>query len=214
MKDLLMTAFDVRAYQVEGPGWLDAERYDIAAKVPPGTTQEQVTGMWQNLLTERFAMKLHHESREFQVDELTIAKGGSKLQNTIQDPAEMLQLGPPQLKNGALLSPGFVLSIFPGANGAARFLVTARAQTVPSLAARLTNQNGRPIIDKTGLTGMYDFTLSFAASLPGVPQSPANDSEPDFATALEEQLGLKLVPSRAKLDVVVIDSAERLPSSN
>jgi uncharacterized protein (TIGR03435 family) len=73
-----MTAFDVKAYQISGPEWLASERYDIIAKVSPGTTNEQVMIMWQNLLSQRFGVALHRESREFNVEELVIAKSGSK----------------------------------------------------------------------------------------------------------------------------------------
>ncbi len=68
--DLLMTAYDVRNYQIRGPAWLESERYDVLARVPPGATKEQVRAMWQNLLAERFGLALHHEPREFRVDEL------------------------------------------------------------------------------------------------------------------------------------------------
>ena len=77
-----MTAYDVKAYQVSGPAWLDTERYDVAVKVRAGATKDQVKVMWQNLLAERFGVKVHHESKEFQVEELVIAKGGPKLKET------------------------------------------------------------------------------------------------------------------------------------
>jgi uncharacterized protein (TIGR03435 family) len=75
LRDLLMTAYDMKTYQVNGPAWLDTERYDIVARVPAGATKEQVNAMWQKLLTERFGVVLHHESREFQLEELVIGKG-------------------------------------------------------------------------------------------------------------------------------------------
>lgn len=73
---MLISAYDVKAYQVSGPAWFGTERYDIAAKVPERATEEQVRVMWQNLLAERFGVMLHHESKEFQVEELVVAKGG------------------------------------------------------------------------------------------------------------------------------------------
>ena len=101
-----MTAYDVKPYQVSGPDWLDTERYDIAAKVPAGATKEQVNAMWQSLLAERFGVTLHHESKEFQVEELVIGRGGHKLKESAEDPAAPLPPGPPQMdKNGALTSP-------------------------------------------------------------------------------------------------------------
>jgi uncharacterized protein (TIGR03435 family) len=85
----------VKGYQISGPAWLASERYDIAAKVPAGATQEQVDVMWQNLLLERFGLRLHHESKEFKVEELVVAKGGPKLKETAQDPTAPLPPGPP-----------------------------------------------------------------------------------------------------------------------
>ena len=108
MRNLLMTAYDVDAYQVSGPTWLGSERYDIVAKVPPGATKEQVNVMWRNLLAERFGVTLHHESKEFQVEELVVAKGGSKLKATAEDLTAPLPPGPPKLVNGELSGPGMI----------------------------------------------------------------------------------------------------------
>src|ERR1700722_14167194 len=88
LKGMLMTAYDVKNYQVTGPAWLDTERYEIAAKVAEGATKEQVRAMWRNLIAERFRVTLHHESKEFQVEELVIAKGGSKLKESTEEASE------------------------------------------------------------------------------------------------------------------------------
>src|SRR4051812_2857226 len=108
LMNLLTTAYDVKAYQVSGPEWLAIQRYDIALKVAAGATREQVRTMWQNLLTERFGVVLHRESREFRVEELVIAKGGAKLKETAEDLSVPSLPGPPQFKDGALVSPGLV----------------------------------------------------------------------------------------------------------
>ena len=79
MKDVLTIAYDVKDYQINGPGWLGTERYDILVKVPADTTSEQVNIMWQNLLAERFGLMLHHAPKEFQVEELVVGKNGAKL---------------------------------------------------------------------------------------------------------------------------------------
>lgn len=223
-KSLLMTAYDVKSYQLSGPAWLDTERYDIAAKVPADATREQVNVMWQNLLAERFGVTVHHESREFQVEELVVARGGSKLKETTVDPTAPLPPGPPrQDKNGGLISPGMVTTIFPGPNRAS-FRTVARAQPLSQLTAMLGNQIRRPVLDKTGLSGKYDFNLEYTLDLGGlglpVPPpgqaGPDHDSEPgpDLAAAVQQQLGLRLVASKAKLDVLVIDKAERAPTDN
>jgi uncharacterized protein (TIGR03435 family) len=86
LKVLLTEAYDVKPYQVSGPAWLDTERYDIVAKVPPDATKEQVKVMWQNLLTDRFGVTLHRTSKVFPVDEMVPAKGGAKLTETTLDP--------------------------------------------------------------------------------------------------------------------------------
>jgi uncharacterized protein (TIGR03435 family) len=86
LKVLLTEAYDVKPYQVSGPAWLDTERYDIVAKVPAGTTKEQVKVMWQNLLADRFGVTLHRVSKVFPVDEMVPAKGGAKVKETTLDP--------------------------------------------------------------------------------------------------------------------------------
>jgi uncharacterized protein (TIGR03435 family) len=224
-RGLLMTAYGLKTYQITGPAWLDTERYDIVAKVPPGATKQQVNVMWQNLLAERFGLRVHHEPKEFQVEELVIARGGSKLKDTAWDPATPLPPGPPQRKDGELLSPGAVVTIFPGPNAKAH--MAAKAQPLSKLADMLGNDLRRPVLDKTGLTGLYDFNLDYRIDLSGFPLPPgapapspdaptagASDPGPDFAAAVQQQLGLRLVAGRANLDVLVIDKAERVPSEN
>jgi uncharacterized protein (TIGR03435 family) len=221
LRALLMTAYDVKTYQLNGPAWLNTERYDIVAKVPAGATKEQVNVMWQKLLAERFGVVLHHESREFEVEELVVDKGGSKLKETDWDPASPLPPGPPQRdKNGGLTSPGQVNTISPRENGASIHAV-AKAQPISQLTATLTNVLNHPVLDKTGLTGKYDYTLDYVVSqgvlpLPGPAGAPGNVSDPgpDVAAAVQQQLGLKLVRSKATLDVVVIDKAEKTPTAN
>jgi uncharacterized protein (TIGR03435 family) len=229
LRVLLMTAYDVKTYQVSGPTWLNTERYDIVAKVPAGATKEQVNVMWQNLLAERFGVVLHHESKEFQVDELVVDKGGSKLKDTAWDSATPLPPGPPQRdKNGGLASPGQVNIISPREGGASVHTV-AKAQPISQLTATLGNMLNRPVLDKTGMAGKYDYTLDYmidqgpalplAASgqpgpAPAAAPGSASEPGPDLAAAVQQQLGLRLVRSRATLDVVVIEKAEKIPTAN
>jgi uncharacterized protein (TIGR03435 family) len=223
LRNLLMTAYDVKAYQLSGPEWLATQRYDIIAKVPAGTTKEQVMIMWQNLLTQRFGVALHRESREFNVEEMVIAKSGSKLKDTAEDLLVPSLPGPPELKDGTLVSPGLVTMMYPGAVRKARSI--ARAQPMTKLTEMLGNYLDRPVVDKTGLTGRYDFTLDYtlsglppspgqAAPAPGTPADGASDPGPDLIAAVQQQLGLRLVRSRATLAVLVIDKAEKIPVAN
>jgi uncharacterized protein (TIGR03435 family) len=216
---LLMTAYGVKEYQISGgPNWLDSERYDIAVTVPQGATKEQVNIMWQKLLAERFGLMLHHESKEFQVEELVIAKGGSKLKETTLDAAALIDPGPPKFKDYELTGPGYVTTLM--IDGHAH--TVAKGQSLSRLISALGNTLHRPVLDKTGLTGKYDFSLEFRIDPRGLglppggangPEAPA-DPGPDLATAVEQQLGLRLVAGKAKLDVLVIDKVEKTPSEN
>jgi uncharacterized protein (TIGR03435 family) len=228
LKSMLVTAYDVKAYQINGPAWLDTERYDVVAKVPAGATKQQVKVMWQNLLAERFGVKLHHQPKEFQVEELVIAKDGPKLKETTWDPATPLPPGPPKSKGGQLFSPGAVVTIFPGPTAKAHLV--AKAQPMSKLADMLGNDLRLPVLDRTGLTGLYDFNLDYTIDLSGFvlpppppgaptpaaapPGNNASDPGPDFATVVQQQLGLKLVATKANLDVLVIDQAEKVPTAN
>ena len=216
--DLLMTAYDVRNYQISGPAWLQTERYDVIAKIPASATKEQVQVMWQNLLAERFGLMLHHDPREFRVDELVIAKGGAKLKESAEDAAAVMAGKPPELKDGKTSGAGMIVTLNPGANGANAHAY-AKAMPMSRLTSLLGNVVNVPVLDKTGLGGYYDFTLEFTAMLPGAPPPApggdgANDPGPDLDAALQQQLGLRLVGSKAKLDVIVIDRADKLPTAN
>jgi uncharacterized protein (TIGR03435 family) len=173
---------------------------------------------------------LHHESKEFKVEELVVAKSGHKLKESAEDPTAPPPTGPPQFgKNGELISPGLVTMITAGSNGPSAHTV-AKGQPLSKLTTMLGNQLNRPVLDKTGLTGNYDFKLDFTPDLSGLPIPPlpagqpgpgpaavapsASEPGPDLAAAVQQQLGLKLVASKAKLDVVVIDKAEKVPTDN
>jgi uncharacterized protein (TIGR03435 family) len=219
--DMLMTAYEVKTFQISGPSWMSSERYNVVAKVPEKSTKEQVNVMWQNLLAERFGVVLHHESKEFQVEELVVGKDGHKLKDTtVEDPnAE----GPPKMENGVLKGPGFVTMIRMGSGGPSAHTV-AKAQNLSRLLVLVGNNVGRPVLDKTGLTGKYDFELEYTPNIPpgqllppgGAPAPADTASEPglNIADALQKQLGLRLIANKAKLDVLVIDNAEKAPTAN
>ncbi len=248
---LLMRAYDVQLDQIHGPDWLgngSTNAYTVTATMPPDTTIEQFRVMLQNLLAERFQMKLHHETRDFPGYDLIVANGGSKLKVTTQDrdlaePELAMRVGNPlQLPAG----PGQSLR-----KGQGTYQAQFQARSVPEFAQYLgdmlhdaTGENAAAphprIVDKTGLSAKYDFTLAFdcrgctglagmspavRAAMPGVPEGPeappsgsANDPGsglPDIFTALEKQLGLKLVKLKnVPIDVLVIDHVEKLPTGN
>jgi uncharacterized protein (TIGR03435 family) len=216
LRDLIVRAWSVNAYQVIGPDWIslppragEAGRYDVIANVPAGATREQATMMWRNLLTDRFAVVLHHASKEFAAKDLVVVKSGAKLTRSTIEPAapalETSDLTKDQVtldKAGCieLIAPAIVAYATNGPNGMSECM-SARGQSISQLAIRLSERYGRPVVDKTGLTGTYDFTIR-------------SGREMDFADDMQRQLGLKLVDSKATVEVIVIDKANKMPSEN
>lgn len=220
--ELLMLVF--RAYglryeddiEVKGPAWADTTQFDVEANVPPGTTSDQFRKMLQNLLAERFQLQVHHVTRVASVYELTVARNGPKLTQAAGGsgadsvgPAG----GPGKVDSNdfPILPPGQRnVACQHGPEGSH---CTFRMQTMETLAERLSlpNMANRRVVNKTGLTGLYDFTLYYGAV--GRPIDGLDDSAPSIEVALQDQLGLKLTSSRASIDVLVIDSA-KVPTEN
>lgn len=229
---LLSIAYDVKNFQITGPSWLESEHYDITAKVPEGATKEQTNVMLQNLITERFHLVLHHETKEMQGYELVPNKTGVKVKASTPEPDAAIPGGPPPSGPPARDANGF-----PKLNGRG-FLVmmdmtpkgpvaklSAKDQPMSELVKMLGNQLRRPIVDKTGLTGKYDFNLEYApdmAGMGGPPPPPgggpaptgADESGPDITTAVREQLGLKLDSKKLPVDILIIDKADKVPTEN
>jgi len=175
--EMIRYAYNVRPYQVIGPAWLEEEHYDVEARSGANATADQLRQMLQSLLVTRFRLTIHHDSKDFTVYEMTVAKGGPKM---------------PEAKD---------LSNFTPAAG--RDYSIVHVGTAQGLARVLSNRNPSepPILDKTGLTGTYQFALSIE---PGQ----------DLPSAVQEQLGLKLTPKKTPTEILVIDHAEKLPIAN
>jgi len=221
MKNLLMTAYGLPINQVSGPPWIDSERYDITAKVPPGATKEQVNVMLQNLLADRFKLVVHLETKDLPVYELVVGRNGSKLKLYVEDPkAPKFEPGVPFAKDkdgNPIPRPGsLIMSMSPE-----RRRVTASKQPVSKLAEMLAVQLGRPFVDKTGLVGDYDYSIAFLMEgSNGAPReevtgivSPDPDA-PSLLVAVQEQLGLRLEPKRGPVEVLVVDRGEKTPTEN
>jgi len=209
--DLIVIAYHVELFQVSSKLPLDRDEFDLAARVPAGATKDEFRVMLRNLLIERFHIKVHIESREFPALEMVIAKGGAKLgadaatRLASKDDFPQLTPGKPALAARNSTSRGHILTRIRG-----------QQQPVSRLAEFLRSAEPRPIIDKTGLTGNYDFALEFSSELPnGLPDSASEPAgAPDLNTALREQLGLQLVAKKLPFDVVVVESVDRLPTEN
>ncbi len=216
------TAEQTREVRAHLPGWAFTDRYSIDARAPGNPTKDQMRLMMQSLLAERFKLAAHFETREVPVFALTLVKAG-KLGPKLVAHAD----GPPCDRPGP--SPGRGLVGFPPgcdslvvlrrANGALR-LAGYRNATMDMLANSLYILDlGRPVVDQTGLSGRFDYTIEWAPEPTGAPPSDspgAVPSEPLGATAvpaLRDQLGLKLESTKASLPILVIDHVER-PSEN
>jgi uncharacterized protein (TIGR03435 family) len=206
------------------PKWAANDRYSIEARAASGNpTKDQMRLMVQSLLADRFQLATHFDARDAPVFELRLAKAG-QLGPKLVSHAD----GPPCDKPGT--SPGEGLPGFPfdchslsaiPKPGTVLVLVGSRDVTMDVLAGALSSLIsaglGRPVIDKTGLTGRFDFTLEWAHEprAPAATDSPAPSAPvgPTPIEALRDQLGLRLEPAKASLPVLVIDHVER-PSEN
>jgi uncharacterized protein (TIGR03435 family) len=171
LRTLLARAYDVKNFQIVGPPWLDSERYAITATMPPDTTKEQFRIMLQNLLTERFKLTLHRETKELPMFALVVAKNGPKMKESaeVPPPADGDNPGPPLPAQPKVGPDGFpILPQLAGRPGIFNIMMPGRArmigqqQTMQDLASRLTDQLSRPVKDETGLKAKYDFTVTFA----------------------------------------------------
>lgn len=191
---LMFGAYDLYTEdQVSGlPGWAFSSQFDVEAKMDDlalatfqKLTQEdqarQLHLMNQSLLADRFKLKIHHENKERSIYALVIAKGGAKL------------------TSDATWSGGM--------SGGGR--IEYRGAPIDYFIRSLSSEVGRTVVDKTGLTGTYDFIVKFAPD----EMQGSNDSEPSLFTALEEQLGLRLVSTKGLVDTIVVDHVEK-PSAN
>ena len=216
LRSLLYVAwFGMGSDQITSPPWFGSEKFDIVAKIPRGTSLEQFRLMLQNLLADRFHMVIHHSTKEFQGYELVVGKNGPKMKESSQADSSMVDQpasGPPAAPDAKgdlrLTRPGMVFL----SRGQSTHLM-AKAQTPSDLAPYLGNFLHSHVVDKTGLTGRYDFTLDFAQDATG-PADLAADSAPAIPVALQDQLGLKLEPKKVLLDTVTVDSADRVPTEN
>jgi uncharacterized protein (TIGR03435 family) len=215
---LLRIAYDALPFRISGPAWLSAQTYDIEATLPPTTTKEQFHRMLADLLSQRFHLTLHHEVRETSGYELVIAKGNPAFTPS----TENAESGPGNFTktdaNGfpVLEHPGvaMTMAMLPNAKTPSVFF-TARAQSLAGLVQMLAEELRRPVTDRTGLAGKYDYRFEFAPQTGGAPDAdPGGDSGPDVFSAVQSQLGLKLIAKKVPVDMLIIDSADKVPTGN
>ena len=236
---LLTTAYGVSEYQISGPAWLvkagylDADRFEIIATLPAGTTKAQYLLMLQDLLMERFHLKVHGAQVEAPVYELVIGKNGPKLKESSvradvsEHEADMLQaiknndfskLGPIGKDGFHAMAPGYP-AVQPMVRGD-RMLCRFVSYSMPAFAAWLADDVKSLVQDRTGLKGVYDFDIEFQRRLQAAPAGAdggalsGDEGAPDLFGAVQSQLGLKMVGRKGQVEMLVVDSADRAPSAN
>jgi uncharacterized protein (TIGR03435 family) len=193
LKAVLLSAFPIQEAQlIGGPEWLATDRFDIVAKASTSTPDADLHVMLQNLLIQRFSMKMHVETRSLPIYALTLARADR-------------QIGPDM----HVLDPGSGVKVGAQASGGFGATNMHLFTSMEGLAGALSRLLGRSVVDRTGLNGGFELTCRY--TLPGAPAAADSDSAqraPEIFTALQEQLGLKLEATRGPVEVLVIDSVE------
>ena len=203
VKKLITYAYQVHDFQiVGGPDWAGTDLWNIQSKTdggntpPPPITDLTPPGpfalMVQSILQDHFQLKIHREVRELPVYEMVVAQGGPKIRLADNQPPP-----PPPLSSGVARGTYFI-----GGNRAGMGF-EGNAIPLDRLVNILSTETGRTVIDKTGLQGLYDMQMEWTPNSARIP----------LATALEEELGLRLVSARGPVEVLVIDHVQR-PSEN
>jgi uncharacterized protein (TIGR03435 family) len=217
VRPIITFAYQLASYQlVGGPGWLTTDRYDLIAKmdgtadstpaVPGANEPSPMQLALRHLLEDRFKLRVHRETRELDIYALVMAKPGGGpgpgLKPTTVDCAAAIAAAQRRPGPAAPDQPFCGIGMGPG---------RLRFGGLPSasLPAAFSGPSGRMVIDRTGLTGSWDFELTFAPENRGPDAPPADPNAPSFFTAIQEQLGLKLEPTKGPVEVVVIDSIEK-----
>jgi uncharacterized protein (TIGR03435 family) len=196
LKNLIALAYDLNPRTISGgPGWMESQYFNIEAVIPGDVRPErsEQMQMLRALLVERFGLKFHREEKEFAIYELSVAKGGPKLKAAAKPD------DPPQLYG----------VVYPG-----KIEVPAKSVTMDDFVAMLQRATlDKPTVNKTGLTGKYDFDLVWAQDETQyggeVPKAPDDAQSPPLFTAVQEQLGLKLRATRGMVSAMVVDEAEK-----
>jgi uncharacterized protein (TIGR03435 family) len=200
VRDLIVYAYSLKPYQISGAAaWISNDRFDIQAKAggEAEPSKEQTREMVQSLLAGRFHLSFHRARRDIPVYALGVAKKGPKLKES----------GAPEsfVRFISQRRPVLQLAVIKGT-----IAQLAELLSMYSVSFRIDGPPGRPIVDRTGLTGQYDFTLTW---IPDDQIPPPGSDVLTLSSALQEQLGLRLEPANAPIETLVIDHAEK-PDAN
>jgi uncharacterized protein (TIGR03435 family) len=186
LKRFIERAYNAKTFQVTGPDWMEDVHFDIVAKYPPETKDDDRSLMLRTLLEDRFKLAVHRETKDMSGYALMVAKSGFKLK-----PVE----------------PGGSST---NSEGGRIQKLTAKKTSISYLAELVGRNLGEMVVDKTGIEGVYDFEFRWTTD----DQRPDADGTPSLFTALQEALGLRLQPQKVPVEIVVVDHVERMPTEN
>lgn len=219
---LVLTAYDLPIYRLSDPDDRLMPLVEVEAKMPVDTTRDQFNAMLRNLLADRLGLKVHWISKEIEMYSLAVAKGGSKLKPAASGLAQATDDGCAGA-NCRLGSDGFPIpppgsSSWVGAGPGGKMVMRGHNQTVEELIRAIGPRTlDGPLIDATGLTGKYDYTVSWSMTAQTAALNPLTTVEPDgpnIFEAVERQLGLKIEKKRGPVQVLVVDSVDNKPTGN
>ena len=196
LMSLIESAYSVKEYQIlDAPGWMSSERWNLEGELTQPVSMFSYPQLLQPVLADRYHLKIRRETRAMPIYSLVIAKGGLKLKLAAKDAKQGTRYGN---------------------------MIVCERYDIRRLAFDLTGNLNMPVVDKTGLTGIYDMNLKWTPD-PARPafgdvrdpaELPAPDpSRPEIFTAIKEQLGLELKAEKGPVDVIVIEHADR-PTPN
>jgi uncharacterized protein (TIGR03435 family) len=194
LKRLVAEAYHLQLNQVLGPGWLGQNEYDVEARTAGASTREQMALMLRSLVAEWFKLAQHSETREMHVYELVIGKSGAKIR-ALND-GETVKAGAGFHFHGDLRQFADLLAV----------QLSIPAPDNPSEPARAST-SPIPVVDKTGLQGVFDFSVDIHPEL-------GTDMFTSWQRALEDQLGLRIESRKGNVAVLVVDGAARIPTEN
>jgi uncharacterized protein (TIGR03435 family) len=215
LRDCIRGAYRVRDFQIVGPDWMTRARFEISAKLPPGASAEQIPEMLQALLAERFKLEVRREMKEQNVYALMAGNGGAKLKPTEvkTDNNSLKALGPDGKPRDLMMfatPPGVVV-------------ITTPSASLASLVGLMSRFTARPVVDMTGIEGLYDFKLIFApeingnliaGGIPG-PDGAATSVEPAPSVVdAVKQYGLRLEARKAPVEMLIVTHLEKTPTEN
>jgi uncharacterized protein (TIGR03435 family) len=208
MRDAIRGAYKVREFQVVGPDWMSTLRFELDAKLPAGANTDNIPEMFQSLLEERFKLTWRRDPKEMLVYVLLPGKDGPKLKTAQITPNnQVMAMGTDGKPRPAVQ--------FGGSRSA--ITITAPSASLPTLVGVISRFTSHPVVDETGIEGMYDFLLTFAPETDeGFPAGFGNgttEPAPSLSEAVK-QFGLRIETRKASVDMFVVTHIEKTPTAN